>query len=196
MPNILTGSRLFFAAGFILLLYLAKFPPDRTISESDISKLDWAFILFVIAGITDILDGPMARRFEVTSSFGRRFDPLADKILVVGGFILLALYGKELTAISWPMVAVIIAREVFVTLVRHLSEHQGKQFAATWAGKLKMFLQSFAIGAVIIYVAHCQGETWALIVRNVSVWIAVIFTAISALIYLPRTKQIQFPGKR
>jgi len=137
-----------------------------------------------------VLDGPLARRLKVTSKFGRTFDPLADKIVVGGGFILLAWYGKEITAIAWWMVAVILAREVLVTIMRHLSESQGRAFGATWAGKLKMFLQSFAIGTVIIYVAHCQGKDWAILVRNISVWVAVIFTAVSALIYLPRLKRI------
>lgn len=192
LPNIITASRLFFAGGFLILLILA----DRNDLANEITlashkwKLDWAFVLFVIGGLTDIIDGPLARRWGVTSSFGRSFDPLVDKIYSGGGFIMLAWYGKAITLIAWWMVAVILARELFVTLVRSLSEYQGKEFGATWAGKLKMFLQSFAIGTCIIYTAHCQGETWAILVRNIAVWTAVVFTALSALIYLPRMKHI------
>ena len=194
LPNIITASRLFFAAAFLLLLILT----DRAALASPAAidpqkwKLDWAFVLFVIGGLTDVIDGPLARRWNVTSKFGRSFDPFVDKILSGGGFILLAWYGPQLTLVAWWMVAVILARELFVTLVRSLSESQGKAFGATWAGKLKMFLQSFAIGTCIIYVAHCQHQTWAVWVRNISVWTAVIFTALSAVIYLPRMKHISF----
>ena len=194
LPNIITASRLFFAAGFLVLLILT----DRKDLASEITlaphkwKLDWAFVLFVIGGLTDIIDGPLARRWNVTSKFGRSFDPFVDKILSGGGFIMLAWYGSEITLIAWWMVAVILVRELFVTVIRSLSESQGKEFGATWAGKLKMFLQSFAIGTCIIYTAHCQNETWAIWFRNIAVWTAVIFTALSALLYLPRMKHLRF----
>jgi CDP-diacylglycerol--glycerol-3-phosphate 3-phosphatidyltransferase len=191
LPNILTGSRLIFAAGFVLLLGLADVEDKGQIAAGEALKLDWAFVLFVIAGLTDIIDGPIARRLKVTSKFGRSFDPFVDKILIAGGFILLAYRGSELTGIAWWMVGVVLAREILVTILRSISESQGHDFRATWAGKLKMFLQSFAIGTVIIYVAHCQNESWALIIRYLAVWIAVVFTALSMLIYLPRLKNIK-----
>lgn len=184
LPNILTGSRLFFAAAFLILLGIARY------DTPDVELLKWSFILFIIAGVTDILDGPLARRWGVTSSFGRRFDPFVDKILIAGGFITLAIIGENITGIAWWMVVVILAREVFVTIVRHLSEAQGKEFGATWAGKLKMFLQSFAIGTIIIYIAYHQGKNWALKFRATAIWTTVIFTALSAVIYLPRMKHI------
>ena len=192
LPNILTGSRLIFAAIFLALLAIAD---AEKLDDLDISRLNWSFIMFVIAGLTDIADGPLARRMNVTSSFGRTFDPFVDKILIAGGFILLALKGPQLTCIAWWMVAVILVREAFVTIVRSLSESQGKQFGATWAGKLKMFLQSFTIGTILMYMAHFQDETWAIILRNGCVWITVIFTAISAFIYLPRMKHLRFKPK-
>ena len=82
LPNILTGSRLFFAAFFLVLLAISDVNELR---DEDVTRLNWAFILFVIAGLTDIVDGPLARRMKVTSSFGRSFDPLVDKILIGGG---------------------------------------------------------------------------------------------------------------
>jgi CDP-diacylglycerol--glycerol-3-phosphate 3-phosphatidyltransferase len=194
LPNIITASRLFFAIGFLVLLEWSRrqIPGDPTlITDSVRTCLTWSFVLFVTGGVTDVIDGPLARRFKVTSSFGRSFDPLCDKIFIGGGLILLALFGSHLTALKWWMVAVILGREIFVTVVRHLSEYQGRQFGATWAGKLKMFLQSFMIGALIIYIAHCQNKTWAIYVRNISVWTALIFTIFSGLIYLPRMKHLK-----
>jgi len=194
LPNIITASRLFFASGFLLLLAVAmkKTEADPNVPHGTQMQLVWGFVLFVVAGLTDIIDGPLARRWKVTSSFGRRFDPLVDKILIGGGFILLAIYDSKVSGITWWMVAIILAREAFVTYLRHVSEQQGKAFAATWAGKLKMFLQSFAIGTVIIYMAYHQDTTWAVYFRNIVVWAAVIFTAFSAVIYIPRMKQIRF----
>ena len=192
LPNILTGSRLFFAAGCLILL--AWVDPEilkDTPPADQVSKLDWAFILFVIAGVTDILDGPLARALNVTSKFGRTFDPFVDKVLTGGAFILLALLGRPLSGVAWWMVAVILAREFLVTVVRHLSESQGAAFGATWAGKLKMFLQSFAIGTAIMYMAHFQNIPWARGLRDISVLAAVIVTAISALIYLPRLRHLR-----
>ncbi|MBN1844398.1 MAG: CDP-diacylglycerol--glycerol-3-phosphate 3-phosphatidyltransferase [Sedimentisphaerales bacterium] len=194
IPNWITASRLLFAAGFLLLLLLARARATAGASVPPATqwRLLWGFVLFVVAGLTDIIDGPLARRWRVTSSFGRRFDPFVDKILIGGGFILLALYGPSVSGIAWWMVIVILAREILVTLLRQISESQGQQFAATWAGKLKMFLQSFAIGTVIIYIAYHQEKTWAVIFRDTTIWLALAATVLSALIYLPRMKRICF----
>ena len=163
LPNILTVSRLFFTAAFLLIVAFTDFEGSHCAV-----RLDWAFVLFVVAGLTDIVDGHLARRLKVTGQFGRTFDPLVDKILVIGGFALFAYIGWALTAVYWWMLGVIVAREAFVTIVRHVSETQGKAFGATWAGKLKMFLQSFAIGTIIIYLGHFQDTPWAINLRNIT----------------------------
>ncbi|MCP4711887.1 MAG: hypothetical protein GY869_24975 [Planctomycetes bacterium] len=194
LPNLITGSRLFFALGFLILLGMSlhNLPEDPTnLDATLITWLNWSFILFVIGGLTDVLDGPIARRLKVTGKFGRTFDPLVDKIFIAGGLILLALFDSKLTGIEWWIVAVILGREIFVTIVRHLSEAQGAAFAATWPGKLKMFLQSFMIGTIIIYIAHYQNQQWALWFRHISIAAALIFTVFSGLIYLPRMKHIK-----
>jgi len=190
LPNLITGSRLFFAAGYLILLWCAD---AARLSEADVNKFDWAFVLFVIAGVTDIIDGPMARSLKVTSSFGRRFDPLVDKILTGGSFIMLALKGQEFTGIAWWMVAVILLREILVSTVRNVSESKGKAFAATWTGKLKMFFQSITIGTIVVCMGHYADvgtDHWAYILRQTCIWVTVIYTALSAILYGPRIKQI------
>lgn len=188
IPNIITASRMVFAAAFVWLLYdtdrSAVLDPQAL--NEQVWKLEWAFITFVIAGVTDILDGPLARAMKVTSRFGRCFDPFVDKILVGGGFILLALFDHSISYVTWWMVGLVLAREILVTLVRSMSEARGQAFGASWVGKVKMFLQCFAVATVIMYMAHCQNERWAVIFRNTAVWVAVIFTAFSALSYLNR----------
>ena len=128
-----------------------------------------AFAIFVIAGLTDVMDGPVARRLNVTSKFGRMVDPLADKVLVCGTFVCFAIIGEPklfdlgpgaLTAVHWLVAGILIAREAYVTALRHIAEARGVNFAATVSGKIKMFLQSFAIGTVIIKMAHVPTATW------------------------------------
>jgi len=165
LPNILTLGRLVLTVIFLAMLLFAPEPadPDRSL------YLDLAFVLFVITGLTDIVDGKLARKFNVTSKFGRILDPLADKVLVCGTFLCFAIIvqpklfnfsGATLAAIHWTTFAILVARELYVTILRQVAEARGVNFAATRSGKLKMFLQSFAIGTVIIKMAHVPTATW------------------------------------
>lgn len=168
IPNILTFGRLVLTIIFLVMILMA--PPYYAEGEVPFCGfLDVAFILFVVAGLTDIADGIAARRLNVTSKFGRMVDPLADKILVCGAFICFALIGQPklfglgpvpLAMIHWSVAAILIARELYVTILRHVAESRGVNFAATASGKIKMFLQSFAIGTVVIKMAHVQTAAW------------------------------------
>ena len=168
IPNILTFGRLVLTIVFLVMILLA--PRYYADGEKPFPGfLDVAFILFVIAGLTDIADGIAARRLNVTSKFGRMVDPLADKILVCGAFICFAVIGQPklfdlspavLTVIHWSVAGILIAREAYVTTLRHIAEARGINFAATKSGKIKMFLQSFAIGTVVIKMAHVQTAEW------------------------------------
>ncbi|MBN2136607.1 MAG: CDP-alcohol phosphatidyltransferase family protein [Sedimentisphaerales bacterium] len=164
VPNLLTFSRLVMTVIFLVMIL---YSPGI---ENKAQFLDVAFVLFVVAGLTDIIDGKIARKYNVTSKFGRMIDPLADKVLVCGTFICFAVIGQPtlydlspaaLRVIHWAVVAILLAREVYVTVLRHLAEAKGINFAATVSGKIKMFLQSFAIGTVIIKMGHVPNATWA-----------------------------------
>jgi CDP-diacylglycerol--glycerol-3-phosphate 3-phosphatidyltransferase len=152
--------------------------------------LDYAFIIFVIAGLTDVIDGPIARKLNVTSKFGRMLDPLIDKVLVCGAFVCFAIIGEPklfdfkiptMALIHWSAAGVIILREVYVTTLRHIAEARGVNFAATASGKIKMFLQSFAIGTVIIKIAHVQTARWGYWFTTITFAIMLIVTVISGL---------------
>jgi CDP-diacylglycerol--glycerol-3-phosphate 3-phosphatidyltransferase len=189
IPNILTMGRLVLAIVFLVMILLA--PPYYADGEVPFPGfLDVAFILFVIAGLTDIVDGFAARRLNVTSKFGRMVDPLADKILVCGAFICFAIIGQPklfnlgsgaLAVIHWSVAGVLIAREVFVTVLRHIAESRGVNFAATASGKIKMFLQSFAIGTVIIKMAHVQTAAWGYWFATVVFTLMLVTTVISGI---------------
>jgi CDP-diacylglycerol--glycerol-3-phosphate 3-phosphatidyltransferase len=184
IPNILTFSRLLLTVIFlIMVLYSPKV-------ASQALFLDVAFVLFVVAGLTDIVDGIMARRLNVTSKFGRMVDPLVDKVLVCGSFICFALIQEPklfnfspatLTAIHWSVAATLIAREAYVTVLRHIAEARGINFAASIYGKIKMFTHSFAIGTVLIKMAHVQTATWGYYFTIVTFTVMLTITVVSGL---------------
>jgi CDP-diacylglycerol--glycerol-3-phosphate 3-phosphatidyltransferase len=157
IPNILTIARVVIAIAFFAALSL-NWPVTP-------SQCLWAMGLFIIAAVTDALDGYLARKWNATSQFGRIMDPFADKILVVGAFVILAGPGflwkvdapdgtVALTFLASgvpPWIAIVIlARELLVTSLRAVLESQGRDFSATWSGKLKMIAQSIAIPLILL----------------------------------------------
>ncbi|MHC4741244.1 MAG: CDP-alcohol phosphatidyltransferase family protein [Planctomycetota bacterium] len=184
IPNMLTGGRLVLTVIFLVMILYSPGVENKS------TFLLIAFILFVVAGLTDIIDGKIARMYNVTSKFGRMIDPLADKILVCGTFFSFAiirepkLFGlddKALAVIHWSVFAVLIAREAYVTILRHLAEAKGINFAATISGKIKMFLQSFAIGTVIIKMAYVPTATWGNCFTSTVFLLMVVITVISGI---------------
>ena len=160
--------------------------------------LDMAFALFIVAALTDIADGKIARRYNITSKFGRMVDPLADKVLICGGFFCFAWIGepklfdfspKLLAIIQWGTFGIIAAREIFVTVLRHWAEAKGINFAATASGKLKMFVQSFAIGTLTVRMAHVHPAAWGYWLTAVTLTLAVAITVISGVLSVRRTSR-------
>ncbi|MEN6385631.1 MAG: CDP-alcohol phosphatidyltransferase family protein [Phycisphaerales bacterium] len=196
IPNILTGGRLVLAVIFLIMILIEPtLPQDRDYSFP--GYLDYAFILFVIAGLTDLFDGYAARKLNVASKFGRIVDPLADKILIVGSFIVFAIIGEpklfsltpfQNSVVQWGFVSILMLREATVTVVRHLMESRGIKFPATWSGKLKMFVQAFAVGTVLVKMAHVQTATWGYWFTTIT-YIATIFvTVMSGYLSLRKVK--------
>lgn len=206
LPNQLTASRIVLAAVFFVLVGVY----DHT-GGAGRWLLNTAFVIYIIAGITDVLDGYFARKMNVTSAFGRIIDPVVDKILVVGAFAMLAgsnfvvvagsaeaeqfarllpgwLHGGMSTCVQAWMVVVVLAREFIVSALRGYSESQGRKFPATYAGKLKMFLQSIAICTVLYQMANVRGPDWAVYVKVTVVWLAVAATVLSGLVYVSKAR--------
>ncbi|WP_020470017.1 CDP-diacylglycerol--glycerol-3-phosphate 3-phosphatidyltransferase [Zavarzinella formosa] len=133
-PNWLTISRLPLTVLLCLFIHLNWWPA--------------ALFTFVIAAITDWIDGWWARTFGQLSMFGRTFDPLTDKVLLGSAFIfLLAVPASGFE--PW-MTAVVIGRELLVTGLRGYVETLGKKFGADWFGKLKTILQCVTLIAVLL----------------------------------------------
>jgi len=184
IPNILTFARFALTVVFLVMILYSPSTENKSLF------LDIAFIIFVVAGLTDIVDGHIARKLNVASKFGRMLDPLADKVLVCGAFICFAIIGEPvlfglsrtaLMVIQWSVVGILVAREAYVTTLRHIAEARGINFAATFSGKIKMFIQSFAIGTVIIKMAHVQTGTWGYLFTTITLAAMLTVTVISGL---------------
>jgi CDP-diacylglycerol--glycerol-3-phosphate 3-phosphatidyltransferase len=186
IPNILTLGRFVLTVIFLVMLLYSP-----QISDDNYSfYIDIAFALFIIAGLTDMIDGTVARALKVTSKFGRIMDPLADKVLVCGAVICFAILGRPtlfgwskstLAIIHWGYAAILILREVYVTVLRQMAEAKGINFAATFSGKIKMFLQSFAIGTVMVKMAHVHEAQWGWWFTSIVYILTVAVTVVSGL---------------
>src|ERR1700733_13732122 len=126
LPNILTCSRIVLA--LVLVILLEK--------STEIGNVG-AVIVFTVASLTDFCDGHLARTRGLVSNFGKIMDPIADKVLILSAFGVLAHMG----VIAWWMFIVIAIREIAVTISRLINRHQGHVLAAEKAGKFKTVTQ-------------------------------------------------------
>lgn len=143
---------------------------------------DIALYSYILAWITDWLDGYMARKKGLLTDFGRIADPFVDKIIVCGAFILLIQHANG-TVPSW-MVVVIVAREFLVNSIRSYSESRGIEFGATIWGKVKMFIQSLTISLILLFYAYLQSYEDIKLAIVVMLWATVIITLVSGVKYL------------
>ncbi len=193
LPNQITLARLVLAIFFFVIL--AQFD----IREPKFWVLDFCIVLFVLAALTDWLDGHLARKRNQVTAFGRVLDPFADKVLVCGTFVFLAgpefqaADGTQVTGLAPWMVVLILGRELLVTGLRGFSESKGKSFGASAYGKTKMVLQSITIPVLMIFIAHIDplknGESYSWI-KTTLVWLTVIATTASMIPYLFQSKDI------
>jgi CDP-diacylglycerol--glycerol-3-phosphate 3-phosphatidyltransferase len=215
VPNALTAGRLLLAIVFFCMLSWYQYE-----GRGDPWFLNTAFFIYLVALITDFLDGYLARKWKVEGAFGRIVDPFVDKILVLGSFIFFA--GKNfiipdstphgsfvtpdprfvvhtLTGVAPGIVVILLARELLVTSLRGMSESAGQNFGAAFSGKLKMVLQSATILVILAYVnygVHWEpaNEWWAARVRDGFIWMTVAITVFSGLIYIQRAMAIYKAG--
>ncbi|MEI6341920.1 MAG: CDP-diacylglycerol--glycerol-3-phosphate 3-phosphatidyltransferase [Verrucomicrobiota bacterium] len=189
LPNKLTVSR-FALTGLFLAALFASFPGHETA----------ALALFATAGITDALDGRIARSRGLVTNFGILMDPLADKILTCSALIAFV----ELRRIEAWMVVVIVSRELAITGLRLLAASRSVVLAAEGFGKHKTISQMVAIVATLISLSHQQwgfvghvtfgwpvaGRPWIDWLVPAATWLAVGLTVLSGGIYLWRNREL------
>ncbi len=139
-PNLLTLFRILFIPVVVLLLY---------VSDGDISfpRSLAAFVLYIVASLTDLLDGYLARRYRMVTPLGKLLDPLADKLLVCASLVMLVPPGR---VAAW-MVVIVVAREIGVTALRGVASTEGLVIAASGLGKAKTLLLNIGVAALILH---------------------------------------------
>lgn len=140
-----------------------------------------ALTIFIIASITDFLDGYIARKNHLVTNFGKFMDPLADKLLVSAAMICLVSMDR---LPAW-MVIIIISREFAISGFRLIAADNGIVIAASWWGKFKTVSQMIMI---ILLIANLGGVFTVL--ENLFMWIALILTVVSLVDYIWKNKKV------
>ena len=146
-------------------------------------------VIFIIASITDFLDGKIARKYNLVTDFGKFMDPLADKLLVLSALICMIEY--DLVA-GW-MVIIIVARELTVSILRAIAADNGKVIAASGGGKIKTTSQMIAI--ILLLIGANYSNSQIVFVGTIAMYIATIFTLYSGIAYLYKNRELFMNSK-
>ncbi|MDY5578062.1 MAG: CDP-diacylglycerol--glycerol-3-phosphate 3-phosphatidyltransferase [Lachnospiraceae bacterium] len=171
LPNKLTILRMCMIPFFVLFMECTIFPgADKYI----------ALAIFVVASITDTLDGKIARKYNLVTNFGKFMDPLADKLLVCSALICLT------NVIPKWIVIIIISRELIISGFRTIAADNGIVIAASYWGKIKTVCQM----VMIIWLILDLNFSLYTIVGQVLVYVSLILTIISLVDYLMKNKDV------
>jgi len=191
LPNKLTVSRFGLTVVFLWAMF-SSFPFSHTL----------ALFFFCLAGVTDFLDGRIARSRNLITNFGILMDPLADKIMTCSAFVALVesthlAPGAPVKVAAW-MVVVIVSRELAITGLRLLAASKNIVLAAERFGKHKTISQMVAIIALLVVDASPEWPEplknfftpWTPLFAEFMLWVTVVLTAASGLIYLWRNRKL------
>ncbi len=170
IANIITVVRIFMAPVFIWLLLSDG-------GELGIARIA-AAVLFVIAIVTDTVDGILARRQNLVTDLGKILDPIADKVLIGGALVALSILGE----LPWWVTAVILVRELGITAFR-FAVLRSRVIPASSGGKLKTVLQAVAISLYLFPLASWLGD-WMLVVAAIVMGAALVVTVVTGADYL------------
>lgn len=175
LPNKLTVLRVILIPFFVFFLL---FDPAN-------DTFKWiALGIFIVASLTDMLDGKIARKYNLITDFGKFMDPLADKLLVCSAMIGLI----ELSRIPSWVVIIIIAREFVISGFRLIAADNGRVIAASYWGKFKT---TFQMIMVILMIANLGDLiSWYNLLTQIIMWIALVLTIVSLVDYLIKNKDV------
>lgn len=176
LPNKLTILRVILIPFFVVfMLFDITGAADKWI----------ALVIFCVASLTDMLDGKIARKYNLVTNFGKFMDPLADKLLVCTALICLT----SMNRLNVIVVLVIIAREFIISGFRLVASDNGIVIAASYWGKFKTVSQM----ALIIVLIMDLGSVWN-VVGTVLTWVALFLTVVSLIDYIAKNKQVLTQG--
>lgn len=181
LPNKLTIFRVILIVPFVVLLLGGEagwFGVNRMIPDMI------ALAIFIIASLTDLLDGKIARKYNLVTNFGKFMDPLADKLLVCAAMIALV----ELGRIPAWVVIIIISREFIISGFRLIAADNNVVIAASYWGKFKTTFQMLMVCLMIANLGWIHPAFGVL--TNLCMWIAVILTVVSLADYLIKNKDV------
>lgn len=176
LPNKLTTLRVIMIP-FFVFFFLWQNGENRTFRMI-------ALALFIIASLTDLLDGKIARKYNLVTNFGKFMDPLADKLLVCSALICLI----ELNALPAWMVIIIISREFIISGFRLIASDNGVVIAASYWGKFKTTFQMVSVVLLILDIPALAFVT------TICVWIALVLTIVSLVDYIYKNHKILTEG--
>lgn len=199
LPNKLTILRAILIVPFVLILLgdFYEWGWFTAVFGGILEYVDWiALFIFVGASITDMIDGKLARKYNLVTNFGKFMDPLADKLLVCAALICLVEMGR---IPSW-VVVVIISREFIISGFRLIASDKGVVIAASYWGKIKTVFQMIMIGMMLIESSALPGFVQGLaglyeILTAVVMWIALALTVISLVDYIWKNRAVMADEK-
>jgi cardiolipin synthase (CMP-forming) len=167
-PNLLTLLRLIFIPFVIVAIQQQKY--------------EWALGIFVVAGITDGLDGLLARVLKQKTTLGQYLDPIADKLLLSTMFLMLSIAH----IIRWPVTIMVFSRDIIILIVCTLLYATGtmRVFRPSWFGKANTAVQILSVPLALIY--QINFSTWARLGKRWSIYSTVALTIISGVHYVLR----------
>lgn len=193
LPNKLTIFRVILIVPFVFLLigsnekwqwFTGIFGEDCTLAEFI------ALAVFIIASLTDMFDGKIARKYDLVTNFGKFMDPLADKLLVCAALIVLV----EMKRIPSWIVVLIISREFIISGFRLIASDKGVVIAASYWGKFKTTFQMIMIGMMIVedvpFLKDFGGGNVFGILTQIVMWVALALTMISLADYIIKNKDV------
>ena len=190
VPNLITTARLVITVLVFVCLEMAARGDASAVSPDRL--VVWiAFALFLIAAITDFLDGYLARKWQMVTAFGRVADPFADKVLIAGSLVTLLQFPDATRVLTTWYVVIVIAREFLVTAIRGVVEASGKPFPADRLGKYKMVAQCWTVAALLTLVAGTDFWLWA---AQWGFWVSLALTVVSGINYVWKARVILFEG--
>ena len=176
LPNKLTVLRVCMIPFFVVMLLLNG-------GENQTYRYI-ATAIFIVASLTDMLDGKIARKYNLVTNFGKFMDPLADKLLVCSALICLV----DLKQLPAWMVIVIISREFIISGFRLVASDNGIVIAASYWGKFKT---TFQMISVILLIVRIPALT---VLTQICVWTALVLTVISLVDYIAKNHKVLTEG--
>lgn len=188
LPNKITIVRLILVP-ILIISYIIPFEffniniPSFTVLNTELTMLDvLCFLLFLVASLTDYLDGYLARKRNLITTFGKFIDPIADKLIVNSAILLLASNNR----ISILIPIIMISRDTIVDAIRLIASQKQVVLAASWLGKLKTATQMIAV--CLLLLNNFVFAYFSIPMDQIMIWIATLISVVSGVDYFKKNK--------